>query len=795
MTNTKEILDKYNAMLQQSFAKAMDQQSLGDVVVAMSREIPSISSKSIEIGDIYTLADVKAGNATDAQIDAYIVHHHWADAVKEMCVLWRNSTLEVAKAAQYLEEGRINHIDGVKLIDQTRQTLQQAITDVTTVFDREKEKLGTDNSQVSRTIYNEAKQIDAWPIYRQQLKDVSEQTRKVANASTQLKRSHTTYKTVLRILKNYTAKRKENMKSLEQYGVTAKKTVQSLHADSEEQDFNKTIQTIDKIQSTLNALSIEHSHLDQVEKILGEKSDTLEVPVSYENGKLYSKEVNVSKNTQEWLRTELFFKYVELEEIESQVKNNLKMTLINLKNRLIMMRNKVADAQPEGLQSVLNTFEDAYDKAHRKHSKIVKRSKKVLKQNFFVSEIFNPNHEFLPVSRQSTFDSIEVGSVKVRDRVSGWVSENFASIGEVVTNADKEKKLSSQEKAIRYVESRELQNIDNQYASVFLVKGYIGESFVIGRADELDRLNNIYSRWQNGFPGAVLVTGQRFSGKTLFLEYANLKSMSGKAIRLMPHQEYEVQGRVYKAGADLGEVLSKITQFASSKPAVIIDDIERWHSKDNTIAGNLRKLCEVIDKYSNKIFFAVSMSNWLKQKMENLYGLSKVFVGEINLDNMSLAEIRQVISVRQNATHRKLVDVENNTLEAEAFDRITKKIYHAADGNVGDSLFRWLLQVDTSQNNVKVTQHETYELPEVEDTLTMMLLESIIMSRKTNNQILVKQFGPAFKTKFASRLQRLISMGLVTRDIDGLIQISPAAINDIGRALERQGYIKYASNV
>ena len=48
------------------------------------------------------------------------------------------------------------------------------------------------------------------------------------------------------------------------------------------------------------------------------------------------------------------------------------------------------------------------------------------------------------------------------------------------------------------MDSRQFAKDNRQYINIFLVKGYIGESFVIGRQEELDHFKSVYDNWRQG---------------------------------------------------------------------------------------------------------------------------------------------------------------------------------------------------------------------------------------------------------------------------------------------------------
>jgi len=343
------------------------------------------------------------------------------------------------------------------------------------------------------------------------------------------------------------------------------------------------------------------------------------------------------------------------------------------------------------------------------------------------------------------------------------------------------------------VDSRQFAEDNRQYINIFLVKGYIGESFVIGRQEELDHFKSVYDNWRQGYRGSILITGQRFSGKSLFAEYANIKVLNGKTIQLKPNMAYEINGRTFTSTYNLKETLGNITKHHhDTKPAIFIDDIELWYDKEVTLSSNIRELTRIIDKYSSKIFFVVTMSNWLQHKMNSVYGINSVFQADINLDRMSLEEIRQIISIRQGATYKELLNPEERKITEDEFNKITKRLHHNVDGNVGDALSKWAADTKYHDvNSVIMTNVLFQSIPDIDHKDTLLLLETIITARKTNEFYLHKFFGEAFKEKYSTLLQRMINVGLVTRNVDNLIQINSKVVNEVGQLLERKNYLTF----
>ena len=99
----------------------------------------------------------------------------------------------------------------------------------------------------------------------------------------------------------------------------------------------------------------------------------------------------------------------------------------------------------------------------------------------------------------------------------------------------------------------------------------------------------------------------------------------------------------------------------------------------------------------------------------------------------------------------------------------------------------------TVDQGEKVTHNnrDIYYLPNFINPDIAILLSTIMMEKRTNEYRLRKIFGPAFQNKYSSMVKRLIGMGLLSRNVDGSLEITDVAVNDVGRLLERYGFLKF----
>jgi len=791
MQETAQILDEIHNILQSSVEKVYDRESLVEHLKAMTIETPTVASKINSIGEKFDAISVDIKNIQDVDADKYIIQFYWIEEAKNFLILWRDILLEGTKAYHYQQDEKTDHISIKKMLDQSKSVLLECIHSLRSVYPKQRTIFGTNSEALKSQVRSWEKQINAWPQYSSQIKAISEQTRNISNLSNQLGRSNSGFNRIKKILDSYIDKRKSNMKEISSCSELALNSLNEIEVD--DGFISRKVTEIEGIHKTLNQLFLDNHHLEQIEKILEEMTDEIEVPIDGDNGLLNVKKLSLRKSTQQWLESEVYLTLYEVEEVEDQLKNKLKMILVNIQNHLALLKNDASENKESLLKHEIEKFKNEYRTIASKHSSLIRKANSKLENQLNISEIFNNRRLFLPISVQPTLGKIDLGRTKLRHQFSNWMKNTFSAYNGLRKKAETERKLSASEKLVRYVDSRQFAEDNRQFINIFLVKGYIGESFVIGRKEELDHFKNIYDKWQEGYRGSVVITGQRFSGKTLFAEYLNIKVLDGKAIQLKPNKEYEINGRIYTASYDLKATLSNITKHSyDTEPTVIIDDIETWYDKENSLATNIRSLSKIIDRYSSKIFFVVTMSNWLQSKMNSVFGLDKVFQTDINLDRMTLEEIRQVISIRQGATHKDLLNEEEKRVTASEFEKITKLLHQNVDGNVGDALTKWAANTRYHDaNSVVMMNKPFYSIPDIEDKDTLLLLETVMMARKTNEYYLNQYFGSAFKTTYSTLLQRLVNVGLVTRNVDNLIQINPKVVNDIGRLLETKNYLTF----
>lgn len=761
-----------------------------DFKQSLVNESELLAERILQIGDAAETEwnenqDFKAGIAT------FI----WAEKMKAFLILWRDVLFQAQKAQILVLDAQSE----ASLLEQLKAASHTALF-------KAAEQLAsfwtTTIQEINRTSGGSVKQLEQWQLQNNPWQIYREQIQQLSIQCQELQQKHIGLKDALRIfhylyarIREHCTTCEEQVRNFKAVGAAAIPFIEE-HINERPGKVASYLEDLEKEMDTPNYLD---DFLNDYESQVAQLPAGQSIPVAVEEGKLKVKEFNFRRAARAWLESEVLPLLYETWELTENANNGIRMALVNVRNRVLIIVNEAkegktvelsSEAAYQPLKTYLQGFESYEDSLRSLRQTITER----LADHFKVAGVYKPAHPFLPLPFQSTINQLRVG----QNELLGSINRRFRQLSDRIRNAidsvEQEESLSHSEKIARFIQSRSQSKVDNnQYSSIFLTKGYIGESFWVGREQELQHIATLIAQWELGFRGAVCLTGQRFSGKTVFGEQVAHRHFPEHTIRLQPNAVVHVEGRKMNTTHKLGEALNFIRKHTLNKRSLVwIDDLELWEDINTPLGENIEVLKKQIDAYSSQLFFMVSMSNWMYMHLQRTNELQKVFQAEINLDHMSLKEVRQAILIRHGATHKVLVDEAGEEVTPQQFNRMTARLYRMADGIMGEALNLWSLTTrNRGTEQVYQSLEHHYHLPDFIHSDNAILLMAIMMEKRTNEYRLRKLFGPAFTDKYRSIMQRLFSAGLLVRHIDGWVEINEVAANEIGRLLQRKNYIKF----
>lgn len=741
----------------------------------------------------YELWEQKKAPSITARQQAFFATYYWPEGAKGFLILWRDVLFEMQKALLLLQLKTIRPEEVEELYKQSQKTIREAAAELSGSLDKRLQNARKEKGGVEKIIAQLKLQANPWPVYREQYQEITAQFDQLLESFRELSQTSEAFVNIREAL----ALAVDSCKlELEAHRVTAQRTIDNI-VHNEDLKPAKIATNLEETEAEIQLANHLSVFSKIAEKQLLSLPEKLRVPVNTTQGLIQYKEVNFQRSTRQWLDSEILPLLYEIWELTELNTNGLKMSLLNLRNRALLVASdsdgKNGGFDRKDLVYPIQSFIRKSDATEQDLIKLRKMVNERIKSNFNLSRIYHHTDSFLPIPLQSTINKLMVNQNALVTHIQDWTQNLNQTLRSFRKTVEIEESLSVSEKVVRYLQSRNWEAANTHYNSLFLTKGYIGESFWVGRKDELNHIERLIKDWRKGYRGAVALTGHRLSGKSLMGELVSNRYFPQHTIRLMPQSSISVQGRRMSVSYDLEEALSFIRKHTLNTPYLVwIDDLELWRDHNIPLGKNVQTLRRYIDDYGNHLFFLVAMGNSLRHQLQHFLEIMRVFQAEINLDRMPLQDVREAIMIRHGATHKELLDSKEREVNPQQFQQMTAKVHKAAHANIGEALNIWAFSTHAIDED-RVMHHlkTLYELPDVISQESALLLSSVIMAKKTNEYRLRKLFGPAFSEKYRGVLQRLISIGLLRRAADGWLEVTESAANDLGRILEKKNYLKF----
>ena len=316
--------------------------------------------------------------------------------------------------------------------------------------------------------------------------------------------------------------------------------------------------------------------------------------------------------------------------------------------------------------------------------------------------------------------------------------------------------------------------IDDQDDSLalFLKNGYLGKSFTVNRPNILNPIYENYKLWKEGFAGAVHLTGCTGSGKTTILGQLNHIGIQEELIHLKAGESYFIEHHSYTPNYDLKVVLDNILKRTRGKQIIVcIDDLEHWHNEELDLFDNINKLITAISKHRKRIFFVVTSTPFLKDRMHIFTERDQVFSKHISVENMTLSQIREAIFLRAKVN-------QSLTLEESVLDSKIGAIFRESKGNTGAAMIEYCRVFDKGyKQNLK--SQDFKELISKHETLLKYISAYHTCSVKfLSNYLSDLEFRSTIQS-----IDFLVGQKILVRPKKGHIAIHPFLIHSIERTL------------
>ena len=720
----------------------------------------------------------------DIDIDTLVFQLQVPLSIKDYLILVRNIAFELTTYS--IKTGKDITADFVL---KSRMAMEQALTESHIDCIRFEEELRSDSKRRAEIQL----QKEIWPTVSSQLKNIKNQVQEYCKNIERWSMLPGKLDLIRSGIINSLNNAHESLKADKDFMNKVAEIIGSFAADS---SYDKMAQQLESMQGNFERNVSGFANMSQIVQ------DSLKpffikdsIPIHHHHAQIVNRDINIGNEVNSWLEAEVFPLLYEIDDILSFSENNRSMASINLINKLQALheRSKEEDQnwKPTEIEQSLGTYLDKLDQLTRELGEVDQLITKRVK-HLDIQKLFDESTPFLPIEG-TTLDlrHLQTKGNRYVEDLQKWWSLQVNKVQSQLFKSDKLNSYTTPE-CLQVIRSCYFDDShSNTYANIFLTKGYIGDSFVVGRTSDRTKIENTITNWKKGYRGTVLVSGHRLSGRSLLLDQVANHHFPKQAIRLQTGHTYTITGRTFKCGPILGDELMNIAKHGTNeKLAVIIDNLEMWYENDtNNLISSARDLVKCLDTYGDKIFFLVSTTHWVTNLLHEKLRWKDAFQTQINTDTLSKNDALEAVMIRHGATHKTL-QYEGEVANVQQIKNWVNYLYEKTQGNIGLMLHYWAMSIkDTPSGDVEFEQKHIPDLPELLEETNAPLLYSLIMFRHVNEYQLHQLLGDRFSTTYRQMVQRYLHIGLLDRRYTDKLAIEKCFVNGVARTLHDNQWI------
>lgn len=710
--------------------------------------------------------------------DTYLVNYILSEDFKTVMLLHRDVFLELNKASICKQEMAMSDIQIIKHYEASKTVLEKKLEEFKNLIVSEKEKISDHKAKLKRVSLKISHQKNPWDIYKSQYDTITSQMITIDTQKALAFTSIEIFNNLKEVVIGLTNKHKAMVgKISDNINHISKNTIENKNND----------ELIDYAEEQLAQQSIiENKHYSFSETVNNQinQLQKIEIPIGSIEGLLSVRDMDLKKRTQKWFDYQILPEFMDLIGLETNLIHKYSLSLINLKNSLQLSKDKADDAKFNSVISTLSHLEDDIKEIKEKGEVISNSLENKVNNELLISNLIKGKH-FLDVTLNS---SLNVEGSTFLKNIKEKVRKGTSYFNSQYKKSLRYEALSNMELSTQCIAHRMFQDENTHYDSLFLNKQFIGDLFLVPRKRQEKKLKQIVDHWNLGLNKSVLVSGDRLSGRSTFLDYSAKKLFGKDIVTLKPNSDATIDGRKFKTSNDLKEALQyvKNNNIKSTRPIILVDDLELWRDTKHSLLYNIRAFINFIETESDDAFVMASTTNMMINQLDHRLNFSSAFTNIINLNETDEDEIVDAILLRHGAAHRDLIFEDLEVISNTKLRVLAHKLSKQNAYNIGNTLQSWTYNTFV-QDNEKVVFKDSYlEFLDFFTSQEVIILKQALIFNYISEYGIKNATTTSFDTKFKSALRRLMNTKVLMRNINGNLYINPVVVNDVTKIINNK---------
>ncbi len=321
------------------------------------------------------------------------------------------------------------------------------------------------------------------------------------------------------------------------------------------------------------------------------------------------------------------------------------------------------------------------------------------------------------------------------------------------------------------------------YGSLFSGQSGAGDDFWVGMESEMEACAVAIRRFKAGFPGALIITGGRTSGKSSLSRRVAEKHFSRDHIHsLRAPQACSADVSLFtqkllEALHAQNRNLDDVFRALPAGKVVIIQDLGLWWERRPGGDAIVRMITDLIDRYGHKVLFVINVNPYALELINGQAGLQGYALATVSCEPFDARELKDLIMLRHHAGGMRFSWRKKSESQLTAWDqaRMFNTLFNLSYGNPGLAMQLWLASI----RQVKGTHMtiDDFQLPDskVFDVLSpeqwFYLQQFVINRRFTVDALACNLQLPAADA--GAEIRQLMRSGILIEKFTGVFAIRP----------------------
>lgn len=239
------------------------------------------------------------------------------------------------------------------------------------------------------------------------------------------------------------------------------------------------------------------------------------------------------------------------------------------------------------------------------------------------------------------------------------------------------------------------------YRQLFLGQSALSDTFWVDRPTEVGVGERALASYARGARGALLLTGERFSGKSALWQHLQLRLPRGATVfRVHPRPGGTSQlGDFHQAMSEaLGEsgTHQDALRALGASSVVVLDDLELWWGRHPGGLQVIDAILELVAEYGDRCLFVLGINRFAYDVLRRVRPLDEVSLAVLECGPFDAKALKQVITLRHSSTGARYEygGRSQDALSELETARLFARHFNYCRGLVGVALQTWLACVE-----------------------------------------------------------------------------------------------------